>query len=65
MVTCPGEREMRRGGALTGGRGDLRAARIPCGLDMNQRPMTPCASQSDYQGHVFKNEMFFVYIIDQ
>lgn len=48
MVTCPGEREMQAL-ALMGGRegGGVRiAARIPCGLDINQRPQTPTASQS-------------------
>ncbi len=47
MVTCPGEREMQAL-ALMGGRegGGRIAARIPCGLDINQRPQTPTASQS-------------------
>lgn len=44
MVTCPGEREMQGGGLSW--EGVRKAARIPCGLDINQRPQTPTASQS-------------------
>lgn len=42
MVTCPGERGV---GGLSW-EGVRKGARIPCGLDLNQRPQTPAASQS-------------------